>query len=76
MTSQFRNGLSAEDTQVMDTLNTGQFNSRVYNSVQEPIDMTVETQPGENPVFADLTGSKVVSIQNGNHSQELSKAGQ
>ena len=74
MTSQFKGANSLEQTAIaeLDTINTNNFNSKVYNSIQEegvlPI---IYNEAG----FSNLQDSNMLNIHKANLSQEINNNG-
>ena len=61
MTSRFQPLVSGDGTEILDTLNTNNFNSKIYTSVQEENLSGAVNQTTEG-VFNEFGSSKMMSI--------------
>ena len=66
---------SQEGNEVLDTLNTNNFNSKIYNSVQDQelsagLGGATGVPPSDGGIFADMGNSKILSVIQTNQSKE------
>ena len=70
VTSHLQHVISNDPTVDMETINTNNFNSKVYNSVQDQEISAGMNQINEG-IFGEIHSSKMVSINPANMSQEV-----